>query len=419
MYDNFNLILNKYRKDNMSDLLPASKQMINYLIGKGPKYELKGPTMTSISNPLTQASYGTSLLRTQSIPTCADASQVSSLTSLDLANSLLYARNRILYDKCVKLAQSGTGVAWQQTIPDGSVPYLCPSSLMTGSTGSQSSTCFYGHCAFTTESECMKHSKLPYDPKTGEYISSTGANSFYMEWRQRPEGPAGSMGCYLGNSPFRRWCEIPETRNPSTSDPPFTYIANGPTGGTCHMTEDYCNAKNSDWDPDSQSCYKSGGQQFVEALFGNTIDAWFRGNCGTNPFLSESASLSHPRYSKNDKLAKLSDRKIKDRLVKIGPDYGGPGVHLYLYGYKPEAHKIISDPKALQLGFIADEVEKIYPELIEIRDGYKWIVFNSEHINDKKYWRLINTIRNEHIILRLLLTKTVLRPGSKSNMKNS
>ena len=388
----------------MNDLLPASKQMIQHLLGKAPAYH---PPISFSATGASQApsfrpKAGESLLYNQPSSTpgslCPDVSQVSSPTSLDMTNSMIYARNRILHDKCQNLAAKGAGVEWQSVILDGSVPYQCPNGLMTGS----SSTCYYGHCAFTTETECKRYSKLPYDPSTG-ISTSSATGSFYMEWRSDPSSATGSK-CYLGNSPFRRWCELPSTRDPPDSSPPFQYISDGPTGGTCLMTEAYCTAKNSSWDGESKSCYKSTGQMFVEALFGNTIDAWFQGNCGTNPFLSTTASQGKQNY------AKLSDRRLKTRIVKLCPDYAGKGVHLYSYSYIPEAYKIISAPKALQLGFMADEIEQIYPEIINTTDGFKWISFTPEQLKDRKYWRIINTIRNEHLIMKLLLSKTVLKP---------
>jgi hypothetical protein len=433
-----------YKPSIMNDLLPASKQMIQHLLGKGPAYQPKGParllnpananeknegekTPSRLLNPnnLNEKSEG---LKGQALPLtfCPEVSQVSSPTSLDMTNSMIYARNRILHDKCQNLAAGGAGVEWQPIIPDGSTPYQCPSGLMTGATGqASSSTCYYGHCAFTTEIECKRYSKLPYDPITGASTpSATGA--FYMEWRSNPSSATGSK-CYLGNAPFRRWCELPSARDPPDSSPPFKYTSDGPNGGTCSLTEEYCTAKNSSWDEESKSCYKSSGQLFVEALFGNTIDAWFQGNCGTNPFLSTGKQTTHAN-SKNKghapsnfsggpealrfpiKYEKLSDRRLKTRLVKICPDYAGKGAHLYSYSYTPEAYDLISAPKSLQLGFMADEIEQIYPEIVKTVNGFKWISFTPEQLRERKYWRIINTIRNEHLILQLLLSKTVLKP---------
>ena len=52
----------------------------------------------------------------------------STITSMDMANSMLYARHRILRDKCDALSASGAGVAWTSIYPDGTVPYNCPDS---------------------------------------------------------------------------------------------------------------------------------------------------------------------------------------------------------------------------------------------------------------------------------------------------
>jgi hypothetical protein len=413
----------------MNDLLPGSKQIINGLISQrknpGKSISLK---LGGAINPVD----------------CSNVDNISTLTPLDMINSMIYARHRILKDKCNALAASGAGVAWQPIIPDGTVPYTCPPSLnlsssITGATGP--STCTYGHCAIVTQNECLKYSKLPYDEKTGDPTPDAG-NSFYMEWRPKPgmtsaatsvatsvtaSGATGTggMGCYLGNFAFRRWCTIPQTRDPDNPDndplDAFVYTANGPTGGTCSLTADYCHHKNLHWDADSQSCYRTDGQKFVEALFGQTLDAFFTGNC--NPFSSSSsssASSSSPTSKSSSRnlsapktFRKLSDRRLKDKLVKLADDYGGKGVHLYMYFYSTKALQMHPGYKSMQLGFVADEVEKLYPEIITEYDGYKYISFTIDQLKEQRYWRIINTLKNEHIILNTLLERYMLKPVGK------
>lgn len=315
---------------------------------------------------------------------CSQVSNVETLTSMDLINSMIYARHRILHDKCVvKASPAGgnLGLAWQNILADGSVPYICPQGL----TG-----CYYGHCAFTNETECAKYSKLPYD-SAGAMIDDN-ANNFYTEWRQRQGAATGVGGCYLGNYAFRRWCEIPSTRDTDKPDnDPKDALKYNPSDGTCELTQAYCDNKNMSWDSSSKTCSRSDGQKFFEALFGKTLDGYFSGNC-----------------------TKLSDRRLKERLVKIGPDYGAPGVHLYLFFYSQEALKMYPGYKNMQIGFMADEIETIYPEIIEIKKGYKHISFTAEQLKERKYWRIINTLKHEHTILNTIMERYMLRPAQST-----
>lgn len=66
--------------------------------------------------------------------------------------------------------------------------------------------------------------------------------------------------------------------------------------------------------------------------------------------------------------AYLSDAQLKDNIVKIG-ETSNPGINLYKWNWKPESGKTGSEQ-----GFLAQEVEKVYPDLvITLDDGYKRI----------------------------------------------
>ncbi len=371
------------------DLLPLSKKAIEKLF-TGDQTPFKLPSRAERTGQ-----------------DCSAVSEVSTLTSMDLVNSMIYARHRILKDKCIALKSSGAGVDWQNIIPDGTVPYTCPPSLMTGANGSATGTCAYGHCAFTSQDECLKYSKVPFD-SNGDMLPEN-KNNFYMEWRAKTGAPPGTMGCYLGNYAFRRWCEIPKSRDPDHPDTDdkdkLIYTPNGVDGGTCSLDRAYCHHKNEQWDDDSKSCYKTDGQKFFEALFGNTIDAFFTGSCGPGVDDSSSGLKARPQ-----RFNKLSDRRLKERMVKLADDYGGKGVHLYLYFYSEKALKLHPGYKKMQLGFLADEVEKVHPDIVIEKDGYKYISFTLDQLRERRYWRIINTIKNEHTILKGLMDRYLLQP---------
>jgi len=67
-------------------------------------------------------------------------------------------------------------------------------------------------------------------------------------------------------------------------------------------------------------------------------------------------------------VAAISDVNLKDNIVKIGST-SNPGIQRYKWDWKPESGKTGSEE-----GFLAQEVEKVYPDLvITLDDGYKRI----------------------------------------------
>jgi Chaperone of endosialidase len=64
----------------------------------------------------------------------------------------------------------------------------------------------------------------------------------------------------------------------------------------------------------------------------------------------------------------MSDRRCKQRIVRVGVHPLGIG--LYLFDYKPEFHA--SWGRGRQFGVMADEVESILPQAVSVHpDGYK------------------------------------------------
>ena len=67
---------------------------------------------------------------------------------------------------------------------------------------------------------------------------------------------------------------------------------------------------------------------------------------------------------------RLSDRRAKENIVRIGDHPAGIG--LYLFDYKPEFRDAWGHGR--QLGVMADEVEQVMPIAVSVRaDGYRTV----------------------------------------------
>ena len=74
---------------------------------------------------------------------------------------------------------------------------------------------------------------------------------------------------------------------------------------------------------------------------------------------------------------------------KIGPDFGGPGIHLYTIIWKDDAVK--HDPNAYggTVGVLSKEIKKKYPELVVRKDGLDWIDIDVVDAKKDKYVKRI------------------------------
>jgi len=257
---------------------------------------------------------------------CNTATFIGGYTPMDLRNASVYAQYKWYNKRCNDL---GTGpnkvdVSWVPTYTTGQVSYNCPPGL----------NCQEGSCEITSESECMKWSFYPFDDTTtGASIDGTGS---YLGFRKDDRFPQLNERCYLANTALRRWCVSPESRNPSDSKSnPFAYNKDD---GKCYLTSDYCDQQGMDYDgPDTPQigdfvptkynvpggsndvggrCTQSGGMEFAEALFGNTITRGFKSGCLIP-----------------------SDRKYKTNIKMLCKDYIAPGINLYYYNYNSELKK--------------------------------------------------------------------------------
>lgn len=323
-------------------------------------------------------------------------------TSTDFIHSIFYATDVIKKIKCTEdkeiLKRFPDGAfTWQDL--DQFRTYPCPDNLQ--------SPCQHGKCRIANKETCNLLSQLPFNddgsalnqpsctPATGATGGSSNDDSQcqnlgyeaicgsdgkctpkhpYLEWSLSYTGPDGGPGrCIVGNSSLRKWCEFPETRRTEstpgvTNVPAFQYLDEE---SKCQITKDYC-----DWmqvsyratGPDGPDCYTTGIQQFFEDfLVGRTI---FRGL----------KSLFEGFDKLDYQLEKIAERRYASEYEVIQKDFGGPGIHLYSIIWKDNAIK--ADPKlnGSMAGFFADEVEKVYPDLVKKKKGDKCIIINRTQV---------------------------------------
>jgi hypothetical protein len=344
---------------------------------------------------------------------CTNATIYGGITAYDQRNASLYTQYKWMKQRCDDLALNNPkDFVWINRFTDGSTSYYCPPGL----TG-----CYEGNCFINSENECNKHSVYGFNTDSkGEPngLGATGSN-IYLEYRMDKHYPENGYNCYIGNQLLRRWCTSPESdiRGEGKNNKPAFYY--NPHNGNCYLTKKYCKAMGEQYngpdvvDPqlkaiDSSvnpsyastpldeiggSCYVPPGQKFAETLFGKTLVRTFTGGC-------------------DQALSSLSDRRYKEDIKLLVKDYGGKGINLYSFIYKPEVKKMHPEYKSHNIGFLADEIQKIYPELIENRKGILYITIEKDKLKDKKYWRIYNTLKMKKEILNLLLNK-ILENGHK------
>jgi hypothetical protein len=312
---------------------------------------------------------------------CDNATVIGGYTPLDMRNVSLYVQMKWKEKRCIDLKSSGVDVAWQDNFEDGVTSYYCPP----GATG-----CFDGKCIITSSTECLKHSVYPYSTDSDGNPVDNPNNLPYLEFRLDEKYPQAGARCYFGNSELKKWCISPAGRNPPDDKaPPFGYDS---TSGRCFVSKDYCDNKGYSYSrPDvavnidgvgattnyGGKCYETTGMSIAETLFGATLTRGIAANCDI-----------------------LSDKKFKKKLIKVCEDYISKGINLYIFEYSEEALKLHPNYKRIQIGFLADELKKEYPEIIEKKDGRLYISIPKEKLKDKKYWRIYNTLQFREPLLK-------------------
>ena len=344
--------------------------------------------------------------------------QKVSATMQDLKNATKYANDRYLKQLCLKEKQNFPGIEWKPM--DEYRSYSCPATLV------ENGSCEYGKCLIVTEQECMNQSQvkitqkgdaLPTNPcekdddctgLTYDAICNTGIKSCvpkkpYLEWRPGENGKDGK--CVFGNSGLRTWCEFPKTRsdkseNGITNVPPFRYDTNL---GTCHITKDYCKWMGVDYRTSGEysgDCKISPGQYIGEMMFGKTFfrqgkkmaegtvspipgvkksDVNFFENFTTSPKIDKTGLFSFFNDIP-EVVTKLADKKLMSKYAPLVNNYGGDGIHLYEILWAYNACDFDNNAKLRTVGFVADEIYNIYPEIIKNKNGYNFIVVSKTQI---------------------------------------
>jgi hypothetical protein len=330
-------------------------------------------------------------------------------TSLDLMHATMYAMDRIQKEKCKDpdILKEYPGLLWQPQ--EQYRIYPCPPGV---------EACEHGKCRIASGSTCNAVSQLPYDNVTGEKLPSMSCkknddckimpyNSVcldgkdgktcqpkyqYVEWRASTgTSPSASLDpgglCMFGNFALRRWCEVPEQRRPEsergiTDVPPFKYDSDT---GKCSITRDYCKWMGVDYEASDKygrpNCYETTGQKIAEEFFlGRTI---FRGI----------KKLFEGFNSIPEKAEKLADDRYIESKKLLFKNFAGAGIHLYQFLWKEDAVKLDYSTRMPTCGFLSEEIESVYPELVQKKNGVKFIVITRKQIKrEPKLKRIYVTV---------------------------
>lgn len=281
-----------------------------------------------------------------------------------------------------------------------------------------------GYCVAKADG-CDLASKLPYECKD-EYNGCRfypGKVHNYYEWRD------DDKKCIYGNWALRQFCEEPGQRAPSTDnktdiDPkkPPEYIdlpSSNETKsqgkmkydknvGKCYITDEYCKSFGNLWSlkgdvgPNSE-CDKPTWDKVLEFIVPPTfiqgIDNWVSGKgfCegGHGGWANE--SYTSPVIDlKNlpDTISTLADfRYIKSKKLLL-PNTVENDVHLYIVEWNNGGKEIAFD---------ADEVKKVYPNLVKIRNGKKYIeIVKEAGRTNKALQRMFSLLSNKKSIPSIL-----------------
>lgn len=254
--------------------------------------------------------------------------------------------------------------------------------------------------------------------------------------------------CIIGNFMLREWCENPQSRcepdkngnypaicNDSsdtrgiTNISPFYY--NTETGG-CYMTRDYCKdfgvdynkgtcKKDADCDTNEKcilqkdgnsyctgptsECKIPAGQTIGEMFIGKTIFRWFKSNASCpnenikekfeNDMKNQLQLLFKQFNNFPEKIKVLADNKYMKNKIITASNFAGTNIHLYLIEWNNKINK----SEKIKSGFDADEIQKIFPELIKIENNKKYIIISKKDIgNDNRKKRIYLTLNSSNWI---------------------
>ena len=162
------------------------------------------------------------------------------------------------------------------------------------------------------------------------------------------------------------------------------------------------------------NCYTTPGQDFGEFLFGKTLFRMF-----------DKGSFSCPKDTKKDIKENFEKNNFQDHIKKIlstfdkfpetvikladsrlinsksiaHKDFAGKGINLYIINWKK--NEDISSYN--DVGFIAEEIEVVYPHIIKIKNAKKYIQISKKDIKDNNLKRIFLSSNSGNWLLRNIL----------------
>jgi hypothetical protein len=303
-----------------------------------------------------------------------------------------------------------------------------------------------GHCKFADKESCVANSTIPYTCDSGICTDkdSSKIKTPYLEWR------ADSSKCILGNVVLKQYAENPLNRPNLTEKtkanlpPPFRYDENvgkmyvtpdycdhygveygsgtcytsndcnknGRTGGICHTSMDssiaVCSNFNCTKDSDciapdvcingkcngiSSNCYTNTGDDVDQMFLGKTLFAELVKKLPCNPVVENFTNKVIEVIKKSpENILRLADsRYMKDKKL-LSKDYAGKGINMYIIEWDLESGILVP---TVETGYDAEEVSKVYPQLVIIKDGKKYISIDKSQIkNDKNIKRIFLSLNS-------------------------
>ena len=255
-------------------------------------------------------------------------------TSLDTTHAVMYALDRLLYEKCKGSGLSRVELDMHRTYP-------CPDGVP---------QCHHSTCDITTREACKRESmdgiggscnaRNPCNPPLKcVHRSCVDTTKPYLEFQNGK--------CIYGDLAFRLMCERPKQRRKVhvagvTDVPPFDY---NETTGKCNITKAYCDRMGVSYSDTNKDCYRTVGQQIGELFTGKTIFRAIRKDDGEHPY------------------------------VNVAEHFAGPHISLYLNNKGT-------------LGFLESELRETYPKLFR---GDK-VVFTQDDLYDLNKKRVYLTL---------------------------
>lgn len=162
------------------------------------------------------------------------------------------------------------------------------------------------------------------------------------------------------------------------------------------------------------NCYTSRGQDVGEFLFGKTLFRMFdtgkfycpkdtkkdvKENFEQNNFQNRIKNIFSAFDKFPETVIKLADVNFMNTKSLASKDFAGKGINLYIINWKKnEGIESYND-----VGFIADEIQSVYPHIIKIKNGKKYINISKKDIKDNNLKRIFLSANSGNWLLSNIL----------------